>query len=163
MLNVLLSFTNPSPEAIRLCLYYGVCLLLIVIALSVIAIFKRRTKGQLRSETVKKACLKAKRFAQKLVIEQKKHNKKSVLVSTKLNSLSGYVADAAWYGFQIVDAKKDIVFEGIANGIDTLATDVSKTAELGYISAEEYLECINKTIAGLDAALEKIEHAKNNA
>lgn len=162
MLN-LLSITNPSPEAIRLCLYYGICLLVIILALSVIAIFKRRTKGQLRAATVRKACLKAKRVAQKLIIEQKKHNKKSVLVSTKLNSLSGYVADAAWYGFQIVDAKKDIVFEGIANGIDALATEVSKTAELGYLPAKEYLDCINKTIAGLDDALAKIEHAENNA
>lgn len=159
----LLSFTNPSPEAIRLCIFYGICVGIIIVALAAIAVFKRRTKSQLRPVTVKKACLRAKRFAQKLVIEQKKHNKKSVLVSTKLNSLSGYVAEAAWYGFQIVDAKKDIVFEGIANGIDALATDVSKTAELGYIPAEEYLECINKTLVGLDDALAKIEHAENNA
>lgn len=159
----LLSFTNPSPEAIRLCIFYGICVGIIIVALAAIAVFKRRTKSQLRPVTVKKACLRAKRFAQKLVIEQKKHNKKSVLVSTKLNSLSGYVAEAAWYGFQIVDAKKDIVFEGIANEIDALATDVSKTAELGYIPAEEYLECINKTLAGLDDALAKIEHAENNA
>ena len=159
----LLSIKNPSPEAIRLAIFYGICLAVILVALAAIAVFKRRTKSQLRSATVKKACLKAKRVAQKLIIEQKKHNKKSVLVSTKLNSLSGYVADAAWYGFQIVDAKKDIVFEGIANGIDALATEISKTAELGYIPAEEYLDCINKAIAGLDDALAKIEHAEANA
>jgi hypothetical protein len=163
MMMNLLSFKNPSPETIRLCIYYGICVLVILAAITGIGILKRKTKSQLRPVTVKKACVKAKRFAQKLIIENKKHQKKSVLVSAKLNSLSGYVADAAWYGFQIVDAKKDIVFEGIANEIDALATEISKTAELGYIPSSEYVECLNKAIAGLDAVLAKVEHAESNA
>ena len=157
MIMNLLSFRDPSPEAIQLCIYYGICAGIILIAFMCIGIFKRKTKNQLRPVTVKKACLRAKKFTQKLIEEQEGHHNKTVFVTAKLNALSNCVADASWYGFQIVEAKKDLVLDGIANGVDALATEISKMAELGYVPTDEYLSCLKDTVAGLDKALEKLE------
>ena len=55
MLNTLLM----SSEAIRLLLEYGLCLIIIVSALIAIGFVKRKTKKEMRAETVKKSCLKA--------------------------------------------------------------------------------------------------------
>ena len=49
MLNVLLM----SSEGIRLCLEYGLCLLIIVAALIAIGFLKRKTKKEMRAETEK--------------------------------------------------------------------------------------------------------------
>ena len=85
-----------------------------------------------------------------------------ILASPKLSRLSSQVANAAWYAFQIVDAKKDIVFEGIANEIDKLATELSTESEDGYIPVEEYKEYLEKTVTGLESIVEKIDRIIKN-
>ena len=157
MLNILLSWTHPSPEAIRLWLYYGICFALIFVAFTAIGIHKRRTKKELRAERVRRSCVKAKRKAAKMLAVQEKKEGHIILASPKLSRLSGEVANAAWYAFQIVDAKKDIVFEGIANEIDKLATELSTESEDGYIPVEEYKAYLEKTVKGLEEVVKKID------
>ena len=105
MLNVLLM----SSEGIRLCLEYGLCLLIIVVALIAIGFLKRKTKKEMRAETVKASCLKAIKYAQSVLDDGEHKGTHMLLGSTKLAHLSAYIADAAWYAFQIVQAKKDII------------------------------------------------------
>ena len=131
MLNVLLM----SSEGIRLCLEYGLCLLIIVAALIAIGFLKRKTKKEMRAETVKKSCLKAIRYAETMLGDGGHKSTHMLLGSTKLAHLSAHIADAAWYAFQIVHAKKDIVFEGIANGLDVLSSDLATESENGYVPA----------------------------
>ena len=75
--------------------------------------------------------LKAKKYAEEILDDGRHKGAHMLLGSTKLAHLSGYIADAAWYAFQIVNAKKDIVFEGIANALDVLASDISTASENG--------------------------------
>ena len=156
MLNVLLSLRNPSPEGIRLCMYYGVCAALIVVGLIVIAARKRKQKKQLRAETVKKYCLKAKAHAEKSLALQEHKNIQAMFGSTKLLALSNHVAEAAWYAFQIAETKGEIVFSGIANELDSLASSLAKESEMGYIPAAEFEKQTRKAIDGLNATLEKL-------
>ena len=71
--------------------------------------------------------------------------------------MSAYIADAAWYAFQIVNAKKDIVFEGIANGLDALSSELATEAENGYVPANEYEAHVEKAIAELQSTVEKLD------
>lgn len=162
MWNALLSWAHPSPEAIRLWLYYGVCFALIFVAFTAIGIHKRHTKKELRAERVRRSCIKAKRIAAKMLAVQEKKEGHIILASPKLSRLSGQVANAAWYAFQIVDAKKDIVFEGVANEIDKLATELSTESEDGYIPVEEYKAYLKKTVTGLETVVEKIDRIIKN-
>ena len=153
MLNVLLM----SSEGIRLCLEYGLCLLIIVAALIAIGFLKRKTKKEMRAETVKKSCLKAIRYAEAMLGDGEHKSTHMLLGSTKLAHLSAHIADAAWYAFQIVHAKKDIVFEGIANGLDVLSSDIATESENGYVPANEYEAYVKKAIAELQAVVAKLD------
>lgn len=153
MLNSLLM----SSEGIRLCLEYALCLLIIVAALIAIAFMKRKTKKEMRAETVKESCVKALKYAESILGDGEHKNTHILLGSTKLAHLSAHIADAAWYAFQIVQAKKDIVFEGIANGLDTLASELATESENGYIPAGEYETYVKKAIKELTSTVEKLD------
>ena len=153
MLNTLLM----SSEAIRLLLEYGLCLIIIVSALIAIGFVKRKTKKEMRAETVKKSCLKAVKYAEEILNDGEHKSTHMLLGSTKLAHLSAYIADAAWYAFQIVNAKKDIVFEGIANGLDALSSELATEAENGYVPANEYEAHVEKAIAELQSTVEKLD------
>lgn len=146
-----------SSEGIRLCLEYGLCLVIIVVALIAIGFLKRRTKKEMRAETVKKSCLKAKAYAEEILNDGEHKGAHMLLGSTRLAHLSAHVSDAAWYAFQIVNVKKDIVFEGIANALDVLASELATEAENGYIPVKEYEACIKKAIAELNSAVAKLD------
>ena len=156
MLNGLLNLQNPSSEGIRLCIYYGVCGILIVVGLLVIAARKRKLKKQLRAETVEKYCLKAKAYAKKTLAQSEMKGFQAVLGSTKLHTLSKHLSEAAWYAFQIAETKGDIFFSGIANDLDALSSALEKEAEMGIVSAQEVDKQAKKTVEALDAAIEKL-------
>ena len=80
-----------------------------------------------------------------------------LLGATKLAVLSKHVANAAWYGFQIVSSKKDIVIEGIANALDGVATMLHNEAEDGYVPADEYESVVKKAISVLDENIAKLD------
>ena len=155
MLNALLNVI--TPEIAQLCLYYGGCLLIIVIGLIVIGCLKRKTKKELRAVTVKNSCLKAKAYAEEILHSGEHTGAHMLLGSTKLASLSNKISDAAWYAFQIVQAKKDLFFEGIANDLDGLATELANESSDGYIPANVYEGYINKAIVVLDAVVKKLD------
>lgn len=140
----------------KLILAYGICLVIILLALIVMAALKRNTQKEMRPESVKKSCLKAKKYAEGL-LEQNK-GEQLLLGATKFMRLDGYISDAAWLAYQIVEVKKDIVFEGIANTLDGLATSVSKESENGYIPKAEYEADVKEVIAVLDGIIAKLDN-----
>lgn len=150
MLNALLI----SAEAAKLILHYGICAAIIFIALIAIGCMKRHTKKEMRTETVKKRCVKAKEYAQSLLSGKDKAN---LLGSTKLMKLDAHVEEAAWLAFQIVEVKKDILFEGIANTLDALATEVANESADGYIPLDVYEKDIARAIEVLEGVIIKLD------
>ena len=144
-----------STEGLFLCLEYGACLLIILAALLGIGFLKRKTKREMRAETVRKSCLKAKKYAED-ILDDKHKGAYTLLSSAKLSHLSGLVTDAAWYAFQIVTKKKDIIFDGIAGSLDKLASDISAQSEDGYIPAADYEACVKHAVQELNLVLEKL-------
>lgn len=149
MTNVLLISANAAKN----CLYYGSCALIIIVALIVMGIMKSKTKKEMRPITVKKACQKAKDYAEKILSEKSV----KMLAGTKLLRLNKYVAHAFWLAFQIADTKKDIVFEGIAGSLDKLSSALVKESNNGYISEEEFETCVQGAVGVLESAIEKID------
>lgn len=146
-----------TTEGLKLCLEYGLCLILLLGTLVAFGFLNRKTKKEMRAETVKKSCLKAVKYAEEILGDVKHKGTYMLLGSTKLAHLSAFIADSSWYAFQIVYAKKDIVFEGIANALDVLASEISTASENGYLPAGEYEAYVKKAIAELTATVEKLD------
>ena len=159
MLQTLLNanFFDFSAEQIKLVIYYGVIAAVIVVTIIVMGIIRRKTKSELRPEKIKKACVKAKKYAEEILASSEHKGSHALLGATKLANLSKYVANAAWYGFQIVGAKKDIVIEGIANSLDGTATMLHNEAEDGYVPANAYENYVNQAIQALEVNIAKLD------
>ena len=155
MLNFCLNAVGFSGEELKLILYYGTILAVIAVTMVLMGVFRRKTKSELRPEKMKKACVKAKKYAEE-ILASGEDGARVLLGATKLAVLSKHVANAAWYGFQIVSSKKDIVIEGIANALDGVATMLQNEAEDGYVPADEYKSAIKKAIAVLDENIAKL-------
>ena len=157
MANVCLNAFALDSENLKLILYYAIIFAVIVITVILMGVFRRKTKSELRPEKIKKACLKAKKFAQDIIASGEHKSTHTLLGATKLANLGKHVANAAWYGFQIVSAKKDIVIEGIANSLDTLATELNNESSDGYVPAAAYEKCVTNAISVLDENIAKID------
>lgn len=144
-------------ETIQLLLEYGIYALIIIAALVVMGIIKRNIKEEMKPESVKRACQKAKTYAEGLAKESETKVPSAVLAATKLNKLKALVEEAAWLGYQIVESKKDIVIEGVAGSLDKLASSLDKVAEDGYVKGEAYVATLKDTIAGVDGAIAKLD------
>lgn len=151
------AFFEFDGETIKLLLYYGSIALVIMTALIIMGVLRRKTKSELRPEKIKKACLKAKKYAEDILASGEHKGTHALLGATKLATLSKYIANAAWYGFQIVSEKKDILIEGIAKELDGLATDMSNEAADGYVPADAYESDVRKAISALDAIVAKLD------
>ena len=151
----LLTATTFSADGIILAVYYGVCVLLIIVGIIVTAALKRKTKKELNATTVKKYCLKAKKVADEMLDDSASEN--FLLGATKLGNLSKSVANASWYAFQIYELKRDLIFEGIASNLDRLATELANDSEIGYVPFETYKEDVEKAVESLTAIIEKLE------
>lgn len=138
-------------------LEYAVCFLIVIGALLALGFLRRRTKKEMRAEAVRKSCLKAKAYAEEILGDVKNKGAYMLLGSTKLGHLSGLIADACWYAYQIVNARRDIVFEGIATSLDTLASAISVESDDGYIPINEYQAYVKKAIGELEVVIEKLD------
>lgn len=146
---------NLSETGAKLILSYGICAAIILMALLAMGFLRRHTKKQMRPQSVKKACVKAKKYAEELCGQPK--GAQVLLGATKLYRLSVLVSEAAWLSFQIVESKKDILIEGIANGLDGLATKLAIESQQGYLPEEEYETTVKDALAVLDGAIEKLD------
>lgn len=140
-------------------LEYGVYFLVIVIALILLAAFKRREKNQSNLEWVQSRIERAKEYADS-ILEFGNKKGAALLFSNKLLKLESRIADAAWAAYQVVELKKDIVFEGIAGKLDAVATKVMQQSEMGYLSVEEYKQIVENAIEELDSVLKKTVELK---
>lgn len=152
MANVLLI----AAKTAKLLLAYGAYAAVILVALLLIGTSRRKTKKEMRPQTVKSRCVKAKKYAEK-ILSSPYNGANTLLGASKLLRLNGYVSDAAWLAFQIVGAKKDIIFEGIANALDGLATRLVKESSDGYVPAEEFEADVKNAIESLDSTIEKLD------
>ena len=156
MLNFCLNAVGFSGEELKLILYYGIILAVIAATVLLMGVFRRKTKGELRPEKMKKACVKAKKYAEE-ILASGEDGARVLLGATKLAMLSKHIANAAWYGFQIVSSKKDIVIEGIANALDGVATTLHNEAEDGYVPTDVYESVVKKAISVLDENIAKLD------
>ena len=154
-MNALLTVLNPSAEGIMVAVYYGVCALVIIVSLIIIASLKRKQKKELSAETVKKHCLKAKKIAEKMLDDGKGMN--FLLGATNLLNLSKSLANASWYAFQIYEEKKDLLFEGIANSLDGVSSELAIDSEMGFVPQEAYEADVKKALEALDSAIAKVD------
>ena len=159
MLNILLDMPTSfwTDEVIKLVIYYAVIFLIILLTLILMGVFRRKTKREMHPEKIKKACIKAKKYAENVLGLGEHKGTQALLGASKLATLAGHIANAAWYGFQIVGEKKDIVIEGIANELDVLSTDMSNEAADGYVPADVYEKDIQKAIERLNAIIQKLD------
>lgn len=144
-----------SDNTAKLLLAYGVCAGIILCALIVMACLKRHTKRQMRPVSVKKACVKAKKYAEVALAQGDAAQR--LLGATKLHRLSVMVSHAAWLSYQIVENKRDILFDGIAGGLDGLATSLAKDSEQGYLPDEEYEGSLKSAIESLSSTIVKLD------
>ena len=79
-----------------------------------------------------------------------------MLGSTKLIKLNSLITDAVWSAYQVAEKKKDLAFEGIANTLDALATDLVQEAENGYVPVEDFERDVQAILDGLAKAIDKL-------
>ena len=144
-------------QHLGLLLEYFVCFVIIVISLLALGFLRRRTKKEMCAETVRKSCEKAKAYAEAIFDDVKHKGTYILLGSTKLGHLSGLISDACWYAYQIVHSQRDIIFEGSATSLDTLASEISIESDDGYIPAGEYQAYLKKTIVELESIIQKLD------
>ena len=133
---------------------YAFYAIVIFVGLALIGVFKKREKRLLTAETVKKRCGAAAKFATQLI-----EHKAGVLMlpTARLARLSSMISDAEWLALRLVEEKKDIVFDGIAKDLDSLATEVSNKSAEPFISAKELTDCLEKARKKLNATVNKLE------
>lgn len=139
--------------SVELILEYAVYLFVIVVSLVVLGILKRRNRRALNGQSVKTACEKAKRYAEKLLSAKKVR----VLASARLAKLSSYVAEAEWLATQIVEETKNIAFEGISSTLDGLANALSLRSEDTFLEEHELASCVRDALKTLDELIAKLE------
>lgn len=142
-----------SSAAAKMILHYGICFAIIFVAVLLLGLRKRRTRKELRFEFVKKQIVKSKTCAEKLLAAK---HKVPFLGSTKLLKLAASVEEATWYVLQVVEVKKEMLFDGVANSLDALATKLVNTASEGYVSMQDFEESVSEAIKTLDGAIEKV-------
>ena len=144
-----------SSRAVELILYYGGCVFLLVLAFALFFVMKRKRKKELKISTLKKSCIKAQKYVDKLL--GIKNEKNSLLASSRLLRLSGLVEDATWYAYEIAEAIKNVGVEGISNELDALANTLVNESEDGYIPQAEYLSDLQTAKDCLDSVVKKLE------
>ena len=146
-----------AAETVGTLLEYAVYSVVIIVGLILLAATRRKTKKEVTPSWVKNRLERAKKYANELLSSENKSSVQVWLGSTKLMKLNDKVTDAAWAAYQLVEVKKDIVFEGIAQDLDKLADGLSQETQNGYVSAEDFEKDVQKIVDGLDSAIEKIE------
>ena len=136
---------------------YGVCIAVIAIGLICIGLLRRKDRKILTEKSLLNACRKAQELAEKLL---NKKNEKLLTPSGKLMKLSSVISDAEWIAVRLVEEKKDISIEGIANDLDGIANEVSFVAKDSFVKAEEYKNCVLNALARLNGTLEQIEELR---
>ena len=129
---------------------YGVCIAVIAIGLICIGLLRRKDRKILTEKSLLNACRKAQELAEKLL---NKKNEKLLTPSGKLMKLSSVISDAEWIAVRLVEEKKDISIEGIANEVSFVAKD-------SFVKAEEYKNCVLNALARLNGTLEQIEELR---
>ena len=144
-----------SSETVKLLIQYGVYVAIIIVGTIAIGVCKSRAKRQLKPQSVKAACVKAKKFAEKA---QGLDEAKLLLLGTsRLLKVKNKVEDAAWAAFQVVEAKKDIIFEGISGTLEGAANNLMKEVDSGFIAKTEYDNVLKGTISTLDEVIAKLD------
>ena len=130
--------------AVRLAIQY----VIIVVGVLLLALVKRKAKKNLTPEAVRQRCAVLAKKLEETLSEDKKA-KKNILNSTKILKLRSLAEDAMWNALRLVDERKDMVFENVANGLDGVANLLSELSEDSFSENRE-------TETQLRAALENV-------
>ncbi len=145
-----------SSQSAKLLLQYSGYLFVILMSLTLLALIKRKSKRELTPEWVKTRCEKAQDYANKIMSTGENKGAFLLLGSTKLMKLNSLLTDAVWSAYQVAEKKKDLVFEGIASSLDTLANELVQETENGYVPVEDFERDVRAILDGLAKAIDKL-------
>ena len=143
--NVLLSASDSLSEgtsageigenAFRLAIQYGWYILLIVAGL-LLAFVKRKSRKNLTPSAVRQSCLPLKKKLE-VVLDERDKSRNGLFNQAKVAKLRSLAEEAMWNALRLVDERKDMVFEGVASGLDAIANLLSELSDDAFADAEE--------------------------
>ena len=142
--NVLLSASDSLSEgtsageigenAFRLAIQYGWYILLIVAGL--LLLVKRKSRKNLTPSAVRQSCLTLKKKLE-VVLDERDKSRNGLFNQAKVAKLRSLAEEAMWNALRLVDERKDMVFEGVASGLDAIANLLSELSDDAFADAEE--------------------------
>ena len=144
--NVLLSASDSLSEgtsageigenAFRLAIQYGWYILLIVAGLLLLAFVKRKSRKNLTPSAARQSCLTLKKKLED-VLDERDKSRNGLFNQAKVAKLRSLAEEAMWNALRLVDERKDMVFEGVASGLDAIANLLSELSDDAFADAEE--------------------------
>ena len=144
--NVLLSASDSLSEgtsageigenAFRLAIQYGWYILLIVAGLLLLAFVKRKSRKNLTPSAGRESCLTLKKKLE-VVLDERDKSRNGLFNQAKVAKLRSLAEEAMWNALRLVDERKDMVFEGVASGLDAIANLLSELSDDAFADAEE--------------------------
>ena len=136
-------------------LAYATLGVIILISLIVLGIIKKVDRNEASLSKVRAKCEQADAYATEAL--RLKGKRGLLIASTRLSKLCALVVDAEWSISCVVEAKKDVVLEGLSTSLDALANKISSKAEEAFYTEEEYLSFLKEVKAELGSILEKVK------
>ena len=128
---------------------------IILISLIVLGIIKKMNRREASLSKARAKCQQANAYAADAL--QLKGKRGLLIASTKLSKLCSLVVDAEWSMSCVVEAKKDVVLEGVSTRLDGLASKISAKAEEAFYTEEEYLSFLKEVKAELGSIVEQVK------
>lgn len=131
-------------------------LLVIAGGIFFLALFKKKTSRGLTYETVRKKCEKLKNLLEETLVPQGKKKRKSAGNPARMAILRSAAEEAMWSASRLVDERKDLLFDGIADSLDKIA-DLLASEENAFAGEEEAEKVVKEALDATEAVLRKIE------
>lgn len=155
---------NPGDEGVLpLLIRYGWYLLIIFLGLLFLGLLKRRSRRSLTAEAVRRNCLLLKKRLEEMLSGESKGRRgsRAAFGQAKLIKLRSAAEEAVWSATRMVGEGKELVFDGIAESLDELASLLSGAAEDAFADRAEIeavlrsaAEKLNGVIRQIDAVIE---------
>ena len=72
-----------------------------------------------------------------VVLDERDKSRNGLFNQAKVAKLRSLAEEAMWNALRLVDERKDMVFEGVANGLDAIANLLSELSDDAFADAEE--------------------------
>ena len=72
-----------------------------------------------------------------VVLDERDKSRNGLFNQAKVAKLRSLAEEAMWNALRLVDERKDMVFEGVASGLDAIANLLSELSDDAFADAEE--------------------------